>query len=360
MIAQPAYKKIVIKIGTNVITRDNGLLDTDVMAHLVEQIGTIKKSGADVIMVSSGAIGAGRPLLKPKKAAAVIHQQLLAAVGQIPLMDTYTKLFRSHDLTVAQVLAVKEDFRDRTHYLNMQNCFEALLHNAVIPIVNENDVIAISELMFTDNDELAGLIAAMMNVDALIILSNIDGVFDGDPHDSASRVIPEIDAKRTDFESIISPRKSSFGRGGMLTKSRIARKLSTLGIVTHIANGKDQNTLRDIFAGKPVGTRFVTNKHASGMKRWIAHAEGNEKGSVLVNTCAAELLRSQEKIMSLLPVGCIKIEGEFAKGDVIKICDEKGTQIGIGMAQYDSGRAREYLGQKGKKELVHYDYLFIK
>jgi len=353
------YKRIVIKVGTNVITKKNGLLDKSVMAGLTDQISKLKKAGIEVVLVSSGAMGAGRFLIKlPKKSNRVVERQILAAIGQTRLMNTYDQLFGKHKFLCAQVLATKEDFRDRKHYLNMKNCFEALLNDQIIPIVNENDVVSVDELMFTDNDELAGLISAMLNVDSLILLSCVDGLLDCRSEDK--KVISVVDSKTHPAYSCITPEKSSFGRGGMLTKCRIAERLSHVGITTHIANGTRKNILLDIVNGKFIGTTFLPQKKVSGVKKWIAHAEGQEKGAAVINKCAVDVLIAKNKAASLLPVGIVKIEGQFEKGDIIKVKNEKGKDIALGVAQYSSKKAREFIGKQGKKPLIHYDYLFLK
>jgi glutamate 5-kinase len=355
------YQKIIVKIGTNVITKDDGLLDLQVMQNLVRQIAELKKSGVEVIVVSSGAMGAGRSMLTiSDKSNDVVKRQILAAVGQPKLINTYAKLFAEHHYVCAQILATKEDFRDRIHYLNMKNCFTALLQDNIVPIVNENDVVSVTELMFTDNDELAGLIASMMNVEALILLTNVDGIFDGNPNDAGSRLVPTIDSNESNFRSYVSPEKSLFGRGGMLTKCGIGHKMALVGITTHIANGKGENTLLDIYNKKQVGTTFLLQKDASSVKRWIAHSEGFEKGTVYINHGAAIALASKDKAISLLPVGIVKIDGNFEKGDIIRICNEKNDNIGLGLAQYNSQKAVSLVGQKGQKPLIHYDYLFLK
>ncbi|MGI4734325.1 MAG: glutamate 5-kinase, partial [Janthinobacterium lividum] len=184
------YRRLVVKIGSNVLTQPNGLPDEARLDELVTQIVGLKSQGCEVIVVSSGAVAAGRSLITlPPKTDAVRSRQLLAAVGQVKLLSLYAARLAEHGLLGAQVLVTKEDFRDRQHYLNMKNCFQELLQQNVIPIVNENDVISVTELMFTDNDELAGLVASMLNADALLILSNVDGIFDGDPSRPEARVI---------------------------------------------------------------------------------------------------------------------------------------------------------------------------
>lgn len=244
-------KRVVIKIGTGVISRNDGKLDSAVMRHLVEQVARAREGGAEVVVITSGAVGAGRSLL-PMKKGGVPLKQVHAAIGQVKLMSLYAKLFAKSGYLCAQVLVTKEDFRDKEHYLNMKNCFEALLASGVIPIVNENDVTATTELLFTDNDELAGLVAEQLGADALIILTNVDGILD-----ARKKTVAEVrSANAARVEKYISPGANTFGRGGMLTKYRIARKLARQGIAVSIANGKRRNVLTSLLAGKPLGTRF--------------------------------------------------------------------------------------------------------
>ncbi len=352
-------KKIVVKVGTNVITQENGLLNTAVVDQLVKQIVMLQKRGMEVILVSSGAMGAGRGLIKLKEDTnTVVKRQVLASVGQIKLMETYLGFFQAAGSLCAQVLVTKEDFRDRTHYLNMKNCFEALLKSGVVPVVNENDVVSVDELMFTDNDELAGLIACMMDTESLILLSNVDGIYDKNPAEKDARVIHKVGSD-TAIQKFIAPTKSTFGRGGMLTKAKTTKRLAAMGISTFIANGQRENVLLDLLEGKEVGTEFIrATKKASSLKRWIASSEGNEKGAVTINAGAEKILK--EKIASLLPVGITKIEGQFQKGDMLKILNESGEGIGYGVAVYGAAVAKKWVGKKAKKPLIHYDYLFLK
>ncbi|MDO8648763.1 MAG: glutamate 5-kinase [Candidatus Peregrinibacteria bacterium] len=356
----PRYQSVVIKVGTSVITKETGLLNEGVMRSLTQQISALCDAGVRVILVSSGAMAAGRATAKIHgKLTKVAERQLLAAVGQVHLIETYARLFKAHGYMPAQVLATKEDFRDRQHYLNMRSCMETLVAQKIIPIVNENDVISVDELMFTDNDELAGLIASMMDVDALILLTSVDGIYDGDPKNAESRVIETIDADDESIKQFIRPDLSQFGRGGMLTKVANARKLAMLGIATHIANGKTKDVLQDILRGEKIGTTFPAQKQATSLKRWVAGSAGTEKGTVTVNECAVDILRARDKAVSLLPVGIIKVEGAFEKGDVIRIQSEKGVQIGLGIARYGAASAKKFMGKKNQKPLIHYDYLFL-
>lgn len=353
-----AYKKIVVKVGSNVITQANGLPDEARINHLVNQLAVIKKQGIEVILVSSGAVASGRSLIKiSEKHDAVASRQLLAAIGQVKLINTYANFFAEYDIKCAQVLVTKEDFRDRAHYLNMKNCLQILLQNEVIPVINENDVVSVTELMFTDNDELAGLIASMLNADALVILSNVNGIYNGDPKSPKSEVIEEIEGEVANLTSFISTGKSQFGRGGMVTKFTMAQKVAKLGINVHIANGTLDNIVTDLLDNKIVHTHFVPEKIKSGKKKWIAHSETAATGIVQLNDGAKKVLTSG-KATSLLPVGISKIKSDFLKGDIIKIVDEQDQLIGLGIAEYGSDKARERIGQKNQKALVHYDYFY--
>jgi glutamate 5-kinase len=354
------YHRLVVKIGSNVLTQPNGTPDLARMAHLVEQITALTRAGREVIVVSSGAVAAGRSLVPIlPKTDAIISRQLLAAVGQIKLLTTYAELFARQQLTCAQVLVTKEDFRDRQHYRNMQNCFRALLQHHIIPIVNENDVIAVTELMFTDNDELAGLLAAMLDADALLILSNVDGIYNGDPQDPQATVLRDIGPGPLDLSGFVTTHRSQFGRGGMITKGRMAQKVAQLGIAVHIANGQTENVLPRLLAEEVVNTRFAPSRSASGRKKWLAHAHPAAKGAVRLNAGAQAALVAPGKATSLLPIGIVAVEGEFAQGDIIRLLSEEGQPVGLGKAEYGAIKARERLGQPGQRPLVHYDYLFL-
>ena len=353
------YHRIIIKIGSNVFTQKDGLPDLKRINHLVEQIAQIKKRGIEVILVSSGAVASGRSLISvSEKYDPIAARQLLASIGQVKLINTYAHLFEQFNILCSQVLVTKEDFRDRMHYLNMKNCLEILLQHYVIPVVNENDVVSVTELMFTDNDELAGLIASMLNAQALIVLTNVDGIYDGNPGIEGSKIIEEVSGAPIDFSTFVSSGKSQFGRGGMITKSTMAQKVAQLGIAVHIANGTKENILIDVLKDNVPHTHFMPNKTASGKKKWIAHSGNFATGVVKVNEGAKNALTST-KASSLLPVGVINIISEFKKGEIIKLVDAENKQIGLGIAEYGSEKAAEMIGQKNQKPLVHYDYLYL-
>jgi glutamate 5-kinase len=356
------YKKITVKVGSNVLTKSDGTLNDANIAHLVDQMARLRQEGVEIVLVSSGAVAAGRGEIgNGRKLDTVSARQLWSAVGQVKMINKWAEAFSKYGIVCAQVLTTKENFGDRVHYLNMKNCISTLIENKVIPIVNENDTISVTELMFTDNDELSGLIASMEGSEALIILSNIDGIYDGSPELPESQVIREITMKSKPLNEAISTGKSSFGRGGMLTKYHIAKKVAKGGINVHIANGMKENTLLKIMDVSEdfVHTVFLSaKKKSSNVKKWISYSESFAKGELVVNEGARLALLSSQAT-SLLPVGVISIEGTFEKGDLVRIKDESGQLIGIGKTEYNSEKAEKFMGNKNKKAVVHYDYLYI-
>jgi glutamate 5-kinase len=256
-------KRITIKVGSNVLTREDGTLDITRMSALTDQIAELHRRGMEVIVVSSGAVASGRSEVHPDmELDSVAARQIFSAVGQAKLMNRYYDLFRSQGIVCGQVLTTKSSLELPEHYENQKGCIESLLSCGIIPIVNENDTISITELMFTDNDELSGWMAQMMSCDMLIILSNIDGVYDGDPSSESSRLIPEIHPGADDLTGCIKDEKSSFGRGGMMTKCSVALKLAGEAMPVVIANGKRDDVILHIIDADPAlpCTRFVPEK----------------------------------------------------------------------------------------------------
>jgi len=239
-------QRIVVKVGSNVLTRDDGKLDVTRMSALVDQIAWLKRNDYEVILVSSGAVACGRRELKVDHSLDSVEQrQLYSALGQVKLIGLYYDLFREFHIHVGQVLTMKENFQPGEQYENQRACMKVMLENGVLPIVNENDTVSVTELMFTDNDELSGLIAQMMQADTLILLSNIDGIYTGNPDDPQSQLIREVE-KGADLSQYIQTEKSAFGRGGMHSKYTTASKLSQQGIRVIIANGERENILIDL------------------------------------------------------------------------------------------------------------------
>ena len=350
---------ITLKVGSNVITNTQGFPDEQVIASISRQIKTLREAGHQVILVTSGAVAAGRSIYQfAKKTDTVVQRQVLSSLGQVKLISMYKDAFEKESMLCSQVLVTKEDFKSRNHYLNMQNCLSALLANQIVPILNENDVVSVTELMFTDNDELAGLVSAMMNTNLLVILTNVDGVYDGDPSEPGTKVIHQYDSKSINLEEIASGKKSGFGRGGILTKCQTAEKIAGIGIPVHIANGRTENIVLKVVQHEEVGTRFPARKLASSFKKYMAHAYEEAKGKVIINEGAKKVLLS-DKAHSLLPVGITQVVGKFKKGDLIKIVDENEHEIGLGLARYGYKKAKEIVGMKNQKPVIHYDHLYL-
>ena len=362
---KPIYKRIAVKVGSNVLTRHDGTLNLTRMSALADQIAALRHMGIQVILISSGAVAAGRSELRSRAAElhhldSVDQRQLYSAIGQAKLINHYYSLFREQGIQVGQVLTTKESFATRQHYLNQRNCIQVMLQNGVLPIVNENDTVSVTELMFTDNDELSGLVATMMQADALIILSNVDGIYTGNPSDAGAQLITRVE-QGEDLSAYITSQKSGFGRGGMHTKCAIAQKVAEEGVEVIIASGTRPDVLlqlTDPSQSIPC-TRFVpATAGVSGVKTWIAHSQGFAKGRVYIDDRAVKALSTQGAV-SLLPVGVCRVEGDFQKDDLISLCDMQGNSIGVGRAAYDAHEATRLIGQHDCKPLVHYDYLYL-
>ena len=358
-------QRIIIKIGSQVICSENGSLNVHVIGKIADQVATLFGNDWQPLIVSSGAVAAGDGLIKAsgigKQLAGisdpVVRRQVLAATGQPELMSEWRLCFADHGIPVAQVLASKSDFQTRRHYLNMRSCIEALIETGVVPIINENDVVSVTELMFTDNDELAGLLAGMVDASLLCLLSSVDGVYKG--NNGGSELIATWDESNHSVEDIVQRSSTSLGRGGMHSKLKAARQAADLGTKVVIANGNDADVLAKITSDKSCGTTFPANRHASPTKRWVASAAGYASASVQINAGAVTALRDQNQLTSLLPVGIDSISGAFTRGDVILVHDPDGKLVACGRAQYGEDEANSVLGQAGHKPLIHYDYLYL-
>ena len=357
-----ADKRIVVKVGSQVLCDASGNLNQKVLSSLTAQLAELTLNGWQVLLVSSGAVAAGRGLsgdhLK-RISDPVALKQVMAATGQVRLMETYRNLFEQHGLPVAQVLASKSDFQTRMHYLNMRGCIEALLTAGIVPIVNENDVVAVTELMFTDNDELAGLLAGMVNAKLLCLLSGVPGVYDGDLDNPDTQCIETWDDDKYSIEAIVSSATSGLGRGGMNNKLAVARKVSRLGTEVVIADGGDPDIINKILSSEAVGTRFPVVRGTSPAKRWLATADAHANGSVTINAGAEAVLTNANQLASLLPVGVVSVAGQFDQGDVIQILSTNGNMLGCGQARYSHADAAKLIGQHDQKPLIHYDYLYL-
>ncbi|WP_460880764.1 glutamate 5-kinase [Pontibacter rugosus] len=246
----------------------------------------------------------------------------------------------------------------RAHYLNIKDCLLGLLNHDIIPIINENDAVAVTELMFTDNDELASMTAAMIDADTLLLLTNVDGIYRGHPDDPASKLIEHVGQKTSGVSRYIASSKSTFGRGGMASKMKMARKAAYLGIHVYIANGNRDNVLVDFYHKRLKATYFEPESAKPNPKKWVAHSDNYTKGEVVINEGAKEVLHAEEAA-SLLPVGIVGIVGNFSKGDIIRIKDENGEKLGLGKAEYGSKKANERIGLSNQKPIIHYNYLYL-
>ncbi len=354
---------LVVKIGTAALSRADGTPDPLLLGNIVGELTTLKRKGHNVVLVSSGAMGTGRAMLKNKRALRncdhATERQILASLGQAKLMTLYQELLAPLGFLAAQILLTKQDFRTRDHHKHVAHLFAALQQQPhILPIVNENDSVTLDELMFTDNDELAGLLAAMFNADRLIILTSIAGVYDRSPDINAAQIISHIDWSKKEGIPSDTKGKSTGGRGGMTSKLNIARKMAALGIRTHIAAARELNIITRLLDNEEVGTTVaaVPGKR-NAVKRWLASEVNAVPASVSANACLAEMIRNPTQTLSLLPVGLTDISGTFDKGDLVQVTDDKGKVLALGVARYDAAALRKALGKKQQPVFIHYDQL---
>ena len=354
-------KRIVVKVGSNVLTRKDGKPNVTNMSALVDQIAYLHRKGYEIVLVSSGAVACGRGQITPRKQLdSVASRQLFSSIGQIKLINLYTDLFSEYDIVIGQVLTQKENFSSRTSYLNQRACMLTMLENCVVPVVNENDTASLTELMFTDNDELSGLIATMVDADMLVILSNVDGIYTGNPSDPSSELIPVVKAGTDPSEYVVAS-KSGFGRGGMGTKCGIACKVSDEGTGVIIARGDRPDVLVNLLENPdsvPHTLFEPSSESLSPIKRWIAHSSSFTKGTLTLNAEAADILRSDRPV-SLLPVGVTAVEGEWEEGDLLAVLSPDGERIAVGRAATGSAATVASLGKHGCRPIIHYDYLYL-
>lgn len=365
----PQLKRIVVKVGTHLLTDEEGFLNRDYIKELSRQLFFLQQEGRKVTLVTSGAIKAGTERIGITKLLKTIpEKQAAAAVGQGLLMNEYTTAFKKYNQIVAQILLTKEDIIDRKKYLNARNTFFTLFKYNVIPIVNENDTVAVEEIQFGDNDTLSALVAVLIEADILIILSDVDGLYTSDPNlYSDAQIIREVKEITSEIKKIAGKTRKIGATGGMQTKIQAAEIVTHSGIFMVIANGREKNILKRIISGEEVGTLFLPHpRKLSSRKCWIAFSLPTE-GEIYVNEGAKKMLK---KGKSLLPIGIFKIEGDFQKGDSVKIIDENGKEFARGITNYSSkeidlikGKRTEeispILGYKFTDEVIHADNLCI-
>jgi glutamate 5-kinase len=347
--------RIVVKLGTGVLTDSRKQLDPGQLEQIVAQVAALRQAGKEVILVTSGAVGAGMGALGfQTRPAELAEKQACAAVGQTRLMATYEALFAKHQLVVAQVLLTHDDLEHHERHLNARNTLVTLLAHGVVPIINENDAVSFTEIKVGDNDTLSALVASLLPADLLVILTTVDGVIEnfGQASPQTISTISRID---TELEKIAGGTTSDTAVGGMATKIQAAKIVVRSGIPLVIASGRKKDGLARILAGEDEGTLFIAQEgKLRGRKRWIAFFH-HPKGALHVDDGAKQALRDAGK--SLLPPGVSRCEGEFAAGDVIRLCDLNGTEFARGIARYNAAEIRAR--QLTRVELVHRDDLVI-
>ncbi len=369
---------IVVKVGTRVLTRPDGRLDHNQMADLAEQINQLLEAKRQVVLISSGAVGAGMGRLGLDRRPSDLAQlQAVAAVGQSVLIEAYERLFRTHGRHVAQVLLTAEDLEHRTRNLNARNTILALLQLKAVPVINENDTVAVDELQttFGDNDRLAAIVTNLIRAPLLVLLSDVDGLYDGHPNDPTSRLIPlvkDLNPAVFDLAKDRGPNEGEGGRGlgkgGMGSKLEAARLVTAAGENVIIASGRAPNVLSRIIAGEQVGTLLLAQgRTLAARKRWIGYTV-NPRGSLQLDPGAQRAVQHEGR--SLLPIGIRGCEGKFTKGDVVALLDHDGVEFARGLTNYNrdeiqriqgmkTDQIAEALGHCPHDEVIHRDNMVV-
>ena len=363
-------KRIVVKVGSSLVTNQGEGLDIVAIGNWAQQIATLRQMGYEVLLVSSGAIAEGMQRLGWKQRPCAVHElQAAAAVGQMGLVQVYESCFRKHDLHAAQVLLTHADLADRERYLNARSTLRTLIHLSVIPVINENDTVVTDEIKFGDNDTLGALVANLIEADALIILTDQQGLFTADPRkDPNATLVGHAQAGDEKLEAMAGGAGSAIGRGGMLTKILAAKRAARSGAHTIIASGHELDVLPRLMQGESIGTLLeAPSLSLAARKQWLAdHLQVS--GMVKLDAGAVRALRDEGK--SLLPIGVTKVTGDFERGAVIAIFDEHNHDIARGLVNYSANEARriarhasheieEILGYVDEMELIHRDNLVL-
>ncbi len=362
-------QKIVIKVGTSTLTRGGSPPDAAYIGDLAGQASALLNAGCSVVLVSSGAIRAGMDTLNlPGRPRSIPQKQAAAAIGQGLLMHTYAEAFRAHSVPVAQILLTREDLQDRRRYLNACNTFETLLAHRVVPIVNENDTVAVDEIKFGDNDTLAALVASLIEADTLLLLSDVAGLYDKDPTQHAdARLIPSVETIDQALEDSAGGVQTLLGTGGMATKIQAAKICASTGVRMFIADGRRPNVVADALAGR-CGTQFIPKPtRLRSRQRWIAYG-AVPRGTVTVNDGAKQSILAAGG--SLLPAGVLSVAGHFAPGDLVRLADTGGAAFAQGFVNYSHTQTAKImgcrtaeilprLGIKLSDEIIHRDNLVL-
>jgi len=359
--AVSSYHRVVVKLGTSLLTGGSEYLDQSILSNLITQIAQLHKQGLELLIVSSGAIASGRDKLGlTRKVRGIPYRQVLASVGQGRLMSLYEQLFSQHEVIVAQALLTKADLSDRAGYLNARNTLLALLELRVACIVNENDVVAVDEIReakFGDNDNLSAMVANLVDADLLLILTDAAGLYTADPHRHPdARLIRQVDRIDSEIEKLAADTPSRLGTGGMATKVEAARLATASGVTVVIADGREQDIILRLAAGESTGTRFLpTASKLESRKRWMLSGLST-RGKLVVDSGAALALKKQKR--SLLATGIKQVEGKFQRGDIVNIYDPQRSRLGCGITNYSSSDIAIIKGVHSGKivTLLGYDY----
>ncbi len=363
-------RRIVVKVGSTTLSTTTGRLDEKQVKSLVGQMAGLYREGVELVLVSSGAIASGMESLGMRERPADIPgMQAAASVGQGKLLHLYSQFFAEYAIEVGQVLLTQYDVTHRTQYLNARNTLDRLLQLGVVPIVNENDTVAVDEIKFGDNDTLAALVAGLIKADLLVALTDIDGLYTADPKkDPEAELIPRVDRITPAIEKIAAKTESELSVGGMETKIKAAKIAMTSQVGMVIANGRTRNVLNHIYRGREVGTFFAPlERKVPSSKHWIAFGD-KVSGRITVDDGAREALLHKNK--SLLPAGVIRCEGDFGVGDTVEVADKKGWVFARGKTNFDCAEAKRIKGMQTKdaaktlgerycKEVIHKDCLVI-
>jgi glutamate 5-kinase len=363
-------KRIVVKLGSNVITAKDGL-NLQVIETISTQISNLMGRGIEVILVSSGAMAAGmRKMAMTRRPDEIPKRQAISAIGQSGVMNAYEKCFSEHGIKIAQILLTGDDLNNRKRYLNSRNTLHTLIDWKIVPIINENDTIMVEEIKLGDNDNLAAMISLLMDADFLFILTDIDGLYDKDPRQFAdAKLITRVRQIKKEIKDYASSIPGSLGTGGMLSKIHAAQKVTSAGIPMIVARGNAENVLLKLFDGQALGTYFEPKEgKMASRKCWIAHTL-SPKGSMIIDDGA--VLAVQQNGRSLLPIGVVAVEGDFEEGAAVEFKTSANVVIGIGLVNYRSSdinlikglktfQIKSCLGGKHYDEIIHRDNLVLK
>ncbi|MBR5303796.1 MAG: glutamate 5-kinase [Candidatus Gastranaerophilales bacterium] len=350
-------KRIVFKFGTNILRNEDGEISLSHLYSFIEDISKLHKQGREILVVTSGAVGLGAKKLGIDTSGSTTLKQAAASIGQPLLMSIWQDGFEKYGIKTAQILLTEEDFANRKKYLSLRLTLSKLLENGVIPIINQNDAVSPSELehvCFSDNDKLSSIVASKLDADLLVMVSDIDGLYDKNPKEfDDAKLIKKVERVAPKIEALASGATLG-GRGGMITKLTAAKVVTSSGLYAKIVNGKTPNIIKKIFDDE-IGTTFIPNNNLSHKKRWIAYAT-NIMGSLIVNEGAKKAIIDNQK--SLLSIGIVDVQGKFQRGEIVSIFDEEGLEFARGISSYDSSDIEKIKGQHSDRitEILGYKF----